>query len=98
MEVHHVDYTNVGRETDADLRSLCKICHDACTMLEYGTDMRQHRIDPSDSNQRPEILRQIKRLIAERRLGRRRDLLEAGRSMAPNFFDELPDSWTREGR
>lgn len=95
VDVHHLDYADVRLET---LRSLCKLCHDACTMLEYGTDMRQRRIDPSDVAQRPEILEQIARLLKERRQGRRRDLLADGRNVVVEFFDELPDSWTPEGR
>lgn len=97
FEVHHVDYTNVGYETDSDLRSLCKICHDACTMLEYGHDMRTQRIDPSDPAQRPAILRQIERLLVERRLGRRRELLESARTADASFFDDVPDSSAGEG-
>lgn len=87
VDVHHVDYADVRPET---LRSLCKDCHDACTMLEYGNDMRSRRIDPSDPAQRQEILGQIERLMTERRLGRRRELLEAGRASAANFFDDAP--------
>lgn len=93
VEVHHLDYADVRPET---LRSLCKICHDACTMLEYGQNMRTRRIDPADPNQRADILRQIEKSIAERRLGRRRELLEAGRTFGTDFFDEVPQSWGRE--
>lgn len=78
-EVHHISYENAGHETDSDLRSLCEICHDACTMLEYGRDMETHRVDPSDPAQRQTILHQIKRLLKERRLGRRRKLLRTAR-------------------
>jgi CRISPR system Cascade subunit CasD len=97
-EVHHVDYANVGCETDADLRSLCKICHDACTMLEYGHDMRSHRIDPADPKQHPATLQQIKRLLKEQRLGRRRDLLETVRTFDMSYFDDVPEPWVKEGR
>lgn len=97
-EVHHVDYTNVGHETDADLRSLCKTCHDACTSLEYGHDMQTRRVDPSDPAQRPAILRQIDRLMRERRVGRRREILEAVRSADVSFFDDVLDSSTLEER
>ena len=83
-QVHHVDYTNVGYETDSDLRSLCKICHDACTMLEYGRD-RRRRVDPSDPAQREEVLRQRDRILSERRAGRRRELLKSTRT--EDFFD-----------
>lgn len=94
VDVHHLDYADVRPET---LRSLCKICHDACTMLEYGQDMQTLRIDPADRQQRPMILRQIMRLLTERRLGRRRKLLETGRKSSTDLFDEPPDSWAREG-
>lgn len=79
-EAHHVNYQNNGHETDADLRSLCKICHDACTMLEYAHG-RTERVDPSDPAQRAAILSQIKRLIEGRRWGRRRELLSAVRAV-----------------
>jgi hypothetical protein len=87
VEVHHVTYDNVGRETDAELRSLCKICHDACTMLEYGHDMQALRVDPSDPGQRQTILRQIKRNVSEQRLGQRRELLRTARIARMDFFD-----------
>jgi len=96
-EVHHVDYTNVGCETDADLRSLCQLCHDACTMLEYGNDMRTRRVDPSDPAQRQEFLRQINRLLMKPRLGRRRELLETTRKASGDFFHDLPGSSAEEG-
>lgn len=91
VDVHHLDYADVRPDT---LRSLCKNCHDACTMVEYGQDMRTLRIDPADPVQHPMILRQIQRLLVERRLGRRRQLLETART---TFFDDVPDSWTQEG-
>lgn len=78
-EVHHVSYENPGQETDSDLRSVCEICHDACTMLEYGHDLRVQRIDPSDPAQRPIMLLQIQRLLQERRSGQRRQVLRAVR-------------------
>jgi len=89
-DVHHVDYTNVGRETDDRLRSLCKLCHDACTMLEYGHYMETQRIDPSDPAQRQAILQQISRLLTKHRMGRRRELLETARQAGANFFDDVP--------
>jgi len=95
VEVHHLDYADVRRDT---LRSVCEICHDACTSLEYGHDMRTRRIDPSDPDQRPMILQQIARLLTEHRHGRRRELLEAGRMLRRSFFDDAPDTSTGEGR
>jgi hypothetical protein len=87
VEVHHVSYEDVGHETDANLRSLCKVCHDACTMLEYGHEMQTHRVDPTDPAQRETILRQIKRNVAEQRLGQRRELLRTARIARMDFFD-----------
>ncbi|MGD0218473.1 MAG: type I-E CRISPR-associated protein Cas5/CasD [Desulfobaccales bacterium] len=78
-EVHHVSYENAGQETDSDLRSLCEICHDACTMLEYGHNTRTHRVDPSDPALRLKILHQIQRLLQERRSGQRRQVLRTVR-------------------
>jgi len=98
VEVHHASYENVGHETDADLRSLCKICHDACTMLEYGHDMQAHRVDPSDPDQRQEILRQINRNMAEQRLGQRRELLKAARIERRDFFDAAGEAAPDGGR
>lgn len=89
-EVHHVTYDNAGNERLEDLRSLCHICHDACTQLEYGRDMRSHRIDPADPSQRNVILRQISRLMTSRRLGRRRAILENTRASVPDFLSDAP--------
>jgi CRISPR system Cascade subunit CasD len=93
IDVHHLDYADVRRGT---LRSLCKICHDACTMLEYGHDTRR-RIDPSDPEQRPVILQQVTRLLTERRQNRRRELLEVGRTFKAGFFDDVADLKAKEG-
>jgi CRISPR system Cascade subunit CasD len=87
-EVHHVTYENVGREQVEDLRSLCRLCHDACTQLEYGNDMRETRVDPADPTQREVILRQISVLLTSRRLGRRRAILENAR--AADFLADAP--------
>jgi len=95
VEVHHLDYTDVRLET---VRSLCKLCHEACTSLEYGRDMQHQRVNPAQRDQRSIILRQIERLLTERRQGRRRELLKAGREFADSFFDDVPDSGMKEGR
>lgn len=91
QEVHHLTYDNYGHETDEDLRSLCRICHLACSMLEYGHDMRHHRIDPLDPAQRQPILEQIARLMKEGQPHRRRELLGAARVQQIDFFDAAPD-------
>jgi CRISPR system Cascade subunit CasD len=90
-EVHHWTYENYGHETDGDLRSLCRICHLACTALEYGHDMRRNRIDPLDPAQRLPILRQIERLLKEGQPGRRYELLGAARTEQVDFFDAAPN-------
>ena len=89
-QVHHVTYENVGHEQLEDLRSLCCLCHDACTQLEYGGDMQQHRVDPADHNQRELILRQVNLLLTSRRLGRRRAIMEASRSLSVDFLVDVP--------
>jgi hypothetical protein len=91
-DVHHVTYERAGRELIEDLRSLCKICHDACTQLEYGRDLRVKRIDPSDPDLRESILKQVERLIHERRLGVRRDVREATQAGSFDFLAQAPGS------
>ncbi len=86
-EVHHVDYSNVGHESDSDLRSLCKFCHNACTMMEYGNDMKMFRIDPADPAQREAMLGQIEKQVMDSRPARHRKLLKAGRKSDFDFFD-----------
>lgn len=98
VQVHHVSYENYGHETDADLRSLCKLCHDACTTLEYGHDMRARRVDPSDPAQRESILAQIRRLLADKRLGQRRELLRTARMERKQFLDVGPSAAQEEGK
>ena len=48
--VQHVTYRRAGKgdETQEDLRSLCRLCHDAVTMIEYGLGMGLDRINPED--------------------------------------------------
>lgn len=89
-EVHHWTYENYGHETDDDLRSLCRLCHLACSMLEYGHDMRRHRIDPLDPAQRLPILQQIHRLLREGQPQRRQELLRAARTQQIDFFEDAP--------
>jgi CRISPR system Cascade subunit CasD len=72
-QVHHIDYENVCNDT---LRSLCELCHDACTMLEYARGDKPARVDPSDPNQREELLRQIEEILKGRKKQRRRKLLQ----------------------
>ncbi len=97
VEVHHVTYENVGHEKVEDLRSVCNNCHDACTQLEYGRDLRLHRVDPADPKQRDTILRQVKKLITGRRLGRRRRIMESARAFTTDFFTDSPGAVTPQG-
>ena len=94
-EVHHVTYENVGAEKLEDLRSVCRNCHDACTQLEYGLDLRLHRIDPADPAQREAILNQVNRLLSDRRLGRRREIMEQSRALAVDFLADAPNAGRR---
>lgn len=77
--VQHITYRRAGGdETPDDLRALCRLCHDAVTMLEYGHGMGLDRIDPCDTRWRDEILRtrgEILRFRSEE--GRRRALRNA---------------------
>ncbi len=98
IEVHHVNYSTVGRETDDDLRSLCKLCHDACTMLEYGHGQTVHRVDPADPAQRTAMLEQIERITAARRHGRRRELLQATRAFSFGILDDTSADLAQENR
>ena len=52
--------------------------------------MQQHRVDPADHNQRELILRQVNLLLTSRRLGRRRAIMEASRSLSVDFLVDVP--------
>lgn len=90
-DVHHVTYERVGQELIEDLRSLCKVCHDACTQLEYGTGMTRKRIDPTDPSQRDAILRQVCKLLSQRQNSRRRAIREMA---SREFMDNVPNVGT----
>jgi len=71
--VQHVNYRRAGgNEQIEDLRALCRICHDAVTMLEYGEGMTTDRIDPSDPAWRDRILAKRLEIIKFRSLETRR--------------------------
>ena len=76
MTVHHVTYRRAGGdETLADLRSVCGLCHDALTMIEYGLGMGIDRIDPEDSGWRDRIIETRSKILNSHSLeGRRRRL------------------------
>ncbi len=76
--VQHVTYRRAGgEETDDDLRSLCRLCHDAVTMIEYGMGMGLDRIDPCDPTWRDRIIGKRGKIIAFRSLKTRRRRLSA---------------------
>lgn len=65
-DVHHVTYSHVGHEPPEDLRSVCRLCHDAMTLLEYAGGMGVERLDPTDPVRRDAILAQRKSILAHR--------------------------------
>lgn len=91
-EVQHLDYADVRPET---LRSLCRLCHDACTRLEYARGMGRQRIDPCEPNERAAVLAQVRLLLTERRRSRQRELLSDARDVAVDFFEDGPAASSR---
>ncbi|NUQ71249.1 MAG: type I-E CRISPR-associated protein Cas5/CasD [Chthonomonadales bacterium] len=76
--VQHITYRRGGgKETLEDLKSLCRLCHDAVTMLEYGAHMGLDRIDPEDPAWRDRIIAQRRDIIAFRSLESRRRRLSS---------------------
>ena len=75
-QVHHVTYERAGYENiETDLRSVCRVCHDAMTLLEYAGGMTGQRIDPCDSRHREAVLAQRNNILTHRdRLRRNRAL------------------------
>lgn len=71
--VQHVTYRRAGgNETPEDLRALCRLCHDAVTMIEYGQGMGLDRINPEDPRWRSEIITKRAEIIEYRSLETRR--------------------------
>ncbi len=71
--VQHVSYRRAGgAETQDDLRALCRLCHDAVTMIEYGLGMGLDRIDPCQPRWRQDILRTRAEIVRFRALQVRR--------------------------
>jgi hypothetical protein len=88
--VQHVTYRNAGGgEKDQDLRSLCRLCHDAVTMIEYGRNMGLDRIDPEDPQWRKGITEKRNEIIAFRSVeGRRRALRGAPERVRKELLEE----------
>jgi CRISPR system Cascade subunit CasD len=75
--VQHITYRHAGgNETLEELRSLCRLCHDAVTMLEYGMGMTVDRINPEDSQWRELITQKRAEIIRFRSIETRRRRLE----------------------
>jgi len=71
--VQHITYRHAGGdETVDDLRSLCRLCHDAVTMIEYGLGMGLDRINPEDRYWRNRIIQKRNKIIEFRSLETRR--------------------------
>lgn len=76
--VQHITYRRAGgNETHDDLRSLCRLCHDAVTMIEYGMGMGLDRINPEDPQWRDQIIKKRDEIIKFRALETRRRRLAA---------------------
>ncbi|MFZ5450928.1 MAG: type I-E CRISPR-associated protein Cas5/CasD [Thermodesulfobacteriota bacterium] len=87
----HVSYRRAGKEDNLaalanenkmkehldDLRSLCRLCHDAVTMLEYGLGMGLDRINPEEPRWREKIIRKRDEIVKFRSLETRRRRLAA---------------------
>jgi CRISPR system Cascade subunit CasD len=71
--VQHITYRRAGGgETPEDLRSLCRLCHDAVTMIEYGLGMGLDRINPEEPQWRDKIIAKRDEIVAFRSLETRR--------------------------
>jgi CRISPR system Cascade subunit CasD len=76
--VQHVTYRHAGGdERIEELRSLCRLCHDAVTMIEYGLGMGLDRINPEEPRWRDQITAKRAEIIAFRSLETRRRRLSA---------------------
>ncbi len=77
--VQHVTYRRGGGyETLDDLRALCRYCHDAVTMIEYGLGMGLDRINPEEFRWRNLIIEKRNEIIKFRSMQTRRRKLAAG--------------------
>jgi CRISPR system Cascade subunit CasD len=76
--VQHVTYRRAGGgEIPEDLRALCRYCHDAVTMIEYGLGMGLDRINPEEPRWRQMIIQKREEIIRFRSLETRRRKLAA---------------------
>ena len=71
--VQHITYRHAGGdERIEELRSLCRLCHDAVTMIEYGLGMGLDRINPENPDYRDRIIAKRQEIIEFRSLETRR--------------------------
>jgi len=71
--VQHVTYRHAGGDEQIEeLRSLCRLCHDAVTMIEYGLGMGLDRINPEDEPWRNRIIQKRDEIVRFRSLETRR--------------------------
>lgn len=76
--VQHITYRRAGGDENTDdLRSLCRYCHDAVTMIEYGLGMGLDRINPEEPRWRKVIIQKRDEIIKFRSLETRRRHLTA---------------------
>jgi len=76
--VQHITYRRAGGdEAQDDLRSLCRYCHDAITMIEYGLGMGLDRINPEEPRWWDRIEQKREEIIKFRSLETRRRRLAA---------------------
>jgi len=76
--VQHITYRRAGgNEEQDDLRSLCRLCHDAVSMIEYGEGMGMDRINPEEPRWRDRIIQKRGEIIRFRSLETRRRRLAA---------------------
>jgi CRISPR system Cascade subunit CasD len=76
--VQHITYRRAGgNEIPEDLRALCRYCHDAVTMIEYGLGMGLDRINPEEPRWRHMIIQKRDEIIRFRSLETRRRKLAA---------------------
>jgi len=88
--VQHITYRRAGgNEEPDDLASLCRLCHDAVTMIEYGLGMGLDRINPEEPRWRDHIIAkrdEIRKWRSEE--GRRRALRKSPANVRRELLEE----------
>ncbi len=71
--VQHITYRHAGGEERIDeLITLCRLCHDAVTMIEYGENMGIDRINPCEEKWKDRITQKRNEIIRYRSLATRK--------------------------